>query len=377
MERGIYLEAKKVMNTKYRHLYLVYRDGQGHERAIRGGAHENLSYSDFPTNLAKPMEIEADIRLADSEDARNSDDADSRPSRKLDIPPERVSEVWSDMVRTARDLATWKLEYDLHSQNSNSFINAVLKNLGIDVRRNLPPGVTKDLLLGVDNDLTHPRQVGDFWRRDEPSVSFPMPPRHGRVSETPSRSLEPAHSRAGSDKASSLSPAARKYFDRLVDLGDAPAEIMRRPLHNVTEAEIKRLTAHHDYWTSAMSGKPHGPTSMPDFVSRWYQHAYNRSGSATPFGSPVSSARVRPSASIAKGLAQVFNFLGRAAENGVTAPVKALQRTINAVVGDSLMPQLKVDGVLGPKTNYRLRTILVDGGLSPLLTGLERAVAKD
>ena len=84
---------------------------------------------------------------------------------------------------------------------------------------------------------------------------------------------------------------------------------------------------------------------------------------------------------LSQGLPQVAGAIGRGmrettARVDLVKPVKALQTALNGVAGNGFARPLKVDGVLGPKTNDRVRDVLAYQGAAPLLARLNALGAK-
>ena len=91
-EKGIYLEVNNISSVTpslgKRHSYLVYRDGKGNERVIRGGPASMLGWM-----VGGDIKVEADVPLSQSIDCyAPGEKPGSRPSRKLDLGPRVAGE---------------------------------------------------------------------------------------------------------------------------------------------------------------------------------------------------------------------------------------------------------------------------------------------
>ncbi len=229
-------------------------------------------------------------------------------------------------------------------------------------------GHTVAEILAVNPQITDPDRIraGDVLRlpaRKQPSAG-PDPEDHSM--RTPRPSPRPA-------PEPQPSPAAKAALERMNALGASPAEIMSKPLSGITKPEIAALIGHPDYWNSVRQRLRPAPQSMPDFAQGWFARAYDHPAGAAPRVPRNSSpARMADGYALSQGLAQVAGAIGQgiretAARADLTQPVKALQTALNGVAGDGFAWPLKVDGVLGPKTNDRIRDVLTYQGTAPLL----------
>ncbi|MDE0540282.1 MAG: LysM peptidoglycan-binding domain-containing protein [Rhodospirillales bacterium] len=229
-------------------------------------------------------------------------------------------------------------------------------------------GHTVAEILTANPQITDPDRIraGDVLRlpaRKQPSAK-PDPEDHSM--RTPRPSARPA-------PEPQPSPAAKAALERMNALGASPAEIMSKPLSGITKPEITALIGHPDYWNSVRQRLRPAPQSMPDFAQGWFARAYDHPPGAAPWVPRASSpARMADGRALSQGLAQVAGVIGQgiretAARVDLTQPVKALQTALNGIAGDGFAGPLKVDGVLGPKTNDRIRDVLTYQGTAPLL----------
>ena len=251
-------------------------------------------------------------------------------------------------------------------------------------------------ILTVNPQITDPNKIraGDVLRlpaRKQPSAG-PEPEDH--PTRTPARqNPETAGQASASAPATPLpsarpasepqpSPVAKAALERMNALGASPAEFMSKPLSGITKPEITALIGHPDYWNSVGQRLRPAPRSMPDFAQGWFARAYDHPAGAAPrVPRTSSSARMADGHALSHGLAQVAGAIGQGirettARVDLTKPVKALQTALNGVAGNGFARPLKVDGVLGPKTNDRVRDVLTYQGTAPLLARLNALGAK-
>lgn len=124
------------------HLYLVFRDTDGAEYVIRSG----------PDSPWLPwfgeMKIEANVPIADSEDARGRETPEDRASTPLDFSGLTDDQAWAVMVKYARSMDAGNVPYELLDENSNAFIGAMLAAAGGDPKTMLPLGVSSGEAVG-------------------------------------------------------------------------------------------------------------------------------------------------------------------------------------------------------------------------------------
>ncbi|MBT3238990.1 MAG: hypothetical protein HOK06_07510 [Rhodospirillaceae bacterium] len=116
--KGVYLEisgASGFGSHGKSHSYLVYRDGKGGARVIRGGPELGMKAQD-----GIDIEIQADIPLQVSKDAYEKNETpESRRSVKLDLGDRSPEDVWKIMVDSSKSIEDREIEYKLTSQNSS------------------------------------------------------------------------------------------------------------------------------------------------------------------------------------------------------------------------------------------------------------------
>ncbi|MBI1237036.1 MAG: hypothetical protein GC188_10180, partial [Alphaproteobacteria bacterium] len=147
MPGRIFIESKPADRGFFgqMHLYLVFRNQDGKEYVIRGGA-EDESASGMITGLfdsSDSIVIEAGTKMEASKDYRDPNNFPSNRSR-IDITdklggrdPEAVWESWKGV---ANDIKNKSTSYELlGGTNSNSTVGAILKSDGIDIN-NVRPG---------------------------------------------------------------------------------------------------------------------------------------------------------------------------------------------------------------------------------------------
>ena len=116
LPKGIYFEHKPASGTTVvgRHAYLVYRDGEGGERVIRGGSAKDSdkgtvdeAISGAKTLVGGNITVQADIPLQksrDKYDVEKGDTPQTRHARKLDLGGRDPEMVWKDMAAKAREI---------------------------------------------------------------------------------------------------------------------------------------------------------------------------------------------------------------------------------------------------------------------------------
>jgi Ca2+-binding RTX toxin-like protein len=143
------------------------------ERVIRGEAGDDGN-----------LEVQADIVLAASDDARGGDSLADRRHTVLNLSGRDPNEVWALMVQHARQAGAANLDYGFDGDgvdfggdvSSNTLVASALHAVGIDLARHLPAGITpgdvslfnrlndmlvNDVLLGGNRNDTMLGGVGD------------------------------------------------------------------------------------------------------------------------------------------------------------------------------------------------------------------------
>jgi len=142
---AIYVESKPIGAFGYDHLYLVYQDDDGQEFVIRGGP-----LTDNPLDFGN-IEIDNNLLLELSEDARDGVTPLDRGQVELDLQGGDPSAVWDEMSRNAEFLSLANVDYEalINATNSNSVIDWVLRQSGLDIRDNMPSNTSLEDLPGI------------------------------------------------------------------------------------------------------------------------------------------------------------------------------------------------------------------------------------
>lgn len=128
------------------HLYLVYQADQGDEYVIRAGAEDPLK----PTG--GEMEVQVNVPIERSADARRGDTPADRSSTELSFPGHDAGEAWTIMVKYARAIGAADYGYELLSVNSNAFAMAMVRAAGDPTPADqLPDGLDADAAVGYKN----------------------------------------------------------------------------------------------------------------------------------------------------------------------------------------------------------------------------------
>lgn len=137
------------------HLYLVYQGDNGDEYVVRSG----------PTDLQPyggPMEIEVNVPIDDSADARGGETPAQRHSTPVRFPGMTADEAWGIIVKYAQGLSDDGYEYRLFQTNSNAFAGAMVKAGGGFPALSLPEGIERSEAVGygywkqIVGDVTPP-----------------------------------------------------------------------------------------------------------------------------------------------------------------------------------------------------------------------------
>lgn len=348
-EKGIYLEVNNISSVTpslgKRHSYLVYRDGKGNERVIRGGPASMLGWL-----VGGDIKVEADVPLSQSIDCyAPGEKPGSRPSRKLDLGGRAAETVWADMVKEAKRIDGGQLDYDVNPpQTSNSVTRALLKAGRIDADKALPPGITKDRLTGFDNDLSVPNGSVDQRKGSEGRGRRGLPVGPGPAGLSPS---------SATDAIGKVGPQARISPRRDGTSAASSEAAMAKPVSAWTEDDARAVM-------TARIAKPMGDAERNAMAAReraFFRHTYGdgparhdatgRLVAPEPFRPPGEAVRTAPP---------------------TAAPeVTALQKTLNdlgpRVAGEGDWTPLKEDGVAGPITTQ------VFEGIAPRLAPLDFA----
>jgi hypothetical protein len=126
------------------HLYVLHRDTDGKEYVIRSGPD---SWLPFRTS----MDVEVNVPIEHSADARGDQSPASRSSTPLEFPDLDADQAWALMVSYARAVARADYPYVLLEENSNAFIGALLAAAGGVPGDLLPDGVDSDEAVGFSS----------------------------------------------------------------------------------------------------------------------------------------------------------------------------------------------------------------------------------
>jgi hypothetical protein len=149
LSEGIYFESKPASGHNVHgqfHAYLVFQDGHGGERVIRGGP---------KLATASKIQVETDIPLSQSKDAYEEGESPStRNSKSIDLNGRNPEAIWKDMVKRAKEIDRAGIDYNLFNddlntgdgesrlltrkfdaQNSNSVVRGVLDFVDLDVKK--------------------------------------------------------------------------------------------------------------------------------------------------------------------------------------------------------------------------------------------------
>lgn len=428
MKPGIYVEAKR-LPTGHWHAYLVYRDGKGNARVIRGhpeGSEEKGGNAAFLGSFfGGNLELEVDKPLQDSRDAyKPGETPEIRRSRRLDIGDRDPAAVWGVMVGHGRKLKKTDMEYDTNSreavwisstdpsQNSNSIVRSVQKAADVPLIKGLPKGLKVKDLPGIKRDLSNPR--GEARRRreqaqtqrefDEQMRSFrawqekrrsdlnpkraPTEDRlpgsgassvpsgersHGDVRETPGR--------PGDTAGNNGSPEQRAVLQKMAQLPQTPQEILSKPFRKVTEDEIGQLIGADGYWERGMPLH----SKLQNYVRGWMDDAYGtgplqyddagqmiRPQPVYALATAPVAARGRDRVPVDRGLERIgARIAGRNQSDGTPFKntIADLQTALNEMPDEGF--RLKVDGDFGPVTNARLRRAVLNAGADSVIDAFE------
>lgn len=146
--------------TNTLHLYLVYEGDDGAEYVVRSGPTDLLPYGG-------PMDIEVNVPIDDSADARDGDTPADRNSTPVRFPGMTADEAWGIIVKYAQELSDDGYEYRLYQTNSNAFAGAMVKAGGGFPALSLPEGIDRSAAVGFS-----------YWRQ---IISDVTPPADGTI----------------------------------------------------------------------------------------------------------------------------------------------------------------------------------------------------
>ena len=219
-EEGIYFESKPVFadGIDTLHSYLVYRDGKGNARVIRGGTDGSVI---FDGNV----EVQNDIDLKVSDDSYKAGETmESRYGVKLDLEGRPPIEVWEKMKKKAGEIHEKKFNYDAFpDQNSNSVTRALLDEAGIPFEDVLSEGFEADDYPGIENDLSGAEKRSDVSPFERPVESW---------SEEDVKTVmnSDAYNTPGHPQREKIQAQVRQWFEGEFGAGPQAVDATSRPL---------------------------------------------------------------------------------------------------------------------------------------------------
>ncbi len=355
LEKGIYIEFGPAQSSGVEvldklHSYLVFRDGKGNARVIRGGP-PGEDFEPVKAGFGGDIEVQADIPLRRSKDRYGPDDTpQSRDARKLDLGGREPEEVWKGMVKRAKAINGAGIDYDIWTQNSNSVTRAALEAGGVDPQKSIPPGIDKGDLTGFDNDLSKPKDIFDtmFDEKDDEPLDDPnLASRDGGKTK---------ENRADAADRTETSPEARKFLDDVARPGGQADEILLKPVAKWTDDELGVVMGAR---LDLPSGHPER-NRMADKETEFFKR-FHGAGTTRPIPKDPTPARAPDGGDLGSALRRVGADVVRAAgRDGLPPALRDLQRGIN-FKRDSATA-LKVDGAFGPLTRTALRRATTDLG---------------
>ncbi|MCH7646536.1 MAG: hypothetical protein IH788_04985, partial [Nitrospinae bacterium] len=343
-EKGIYIEIKPAQLTDVvgvfgkAHSYLVFRDGKGNARVIRGG----LPAPETADKLIRmvgggDIEVQADIPLQRSKDRYGPDDTpQSRHARKLDLGGREPEDVWKGMVARAKAINGAEIDYDVWTQNSNSVTRAALEAGGVDPNKSIPAGIDKGDLTGFDNDLSKPKDIFDtmFDEKDDEPLDDPNLASRDDGDGKEKRTAvfrarrETALTRkfgADADDLRNSSPEARKFLDAVAKPGSQADEILLKPVSKWTDDELGVVMGTR---LDLPSGHPER-NRMADKETEFFKR-FHSAGTTPPIPKDPTPARAPDGGDLASALRRVGAHVVRAAgRDGLPPALRDLQRGIN------------------------------------------------
>ena len=148
------------------HTYIVYRDGKGIARVIRGGPSgfdekkpTRSTVDNLRFGLGGKIEVQAGVPLDKSKDAyKPGETPEDRHATPLNIGTRDPEQIFDRMVRKAEDIHGLNVDYDLNEQlapdqNSNSLTRALMDDAGIDTKTVIPEKIDRARIRGFENNL--------------------------------------------------------------------------------------------------------------------------------------------------------------------------------------------------------------------------------
>ena len=147
----ILIESRPVdvvgIDSKFRHVYLVFQADDGTETVITGGPQHDNPF-DFGDIV-----VDAGGLLANSDVARGNDTPADRGSREIDVGARDPADVWAVMLQQAHNIDHAHEDYQPFSDNSNAVATTVLHAVGIDIENVLPGHVDAGNAPGLSEEI--------------------------------------------------------------------------------------------------------------------------------------------------------------------------------------------------------------------------------
>ncbi len=135
------------VDSRFRHVYLVFQDDDGTETVITGGPQHNNPF-DFGDIV-----VDAGGLLANSDSARGHDTPADRGSVEIALGARDAADVWAVMLQQAHNIDHADRDYQPFSDNSNAVATTVLHAVGIDIDQVLPHHVNSGNAPGLSEEI--------------------------------------------------------------------------------------------------------------------------------------------------------------------------------------------------------------------------------
>ena len=423
LEKGIYIESKPAPGaTRHgrRHLYLVYRDGEGGERVIRGGPEGHFL-------VGGNIEMQVDLPLSESKDVYEGNaTSNSRRARLLDLDGMDPEIVWRQMTAAAEQVAARGIDYDAAPmQNSNSTIRHVIEAAGLDPAKAFPKDYSPAKHPGYANDLNDPNDRTGITRGQLRDIATML--MGGPDADAAARRLDPPDPapdyaakrvddgtrgwaepkepppKPNAPDDGTRGPAASESLGRRVrDLMKSIPSLQKTLLKNPadwTDAERRAVMGDVAYLNPAHPDHQRAHDGTAGFYAAIYGTEPSKTDASGKTIEPAPKRPVRPEPApimtvegeelerAADNLADALDAAGRT--QGPTEAVRRLQKGVNRLVDrDAPAPtpprdparfyaeaaeraaprpaRLKEDGIFGPKTADATAKALVRFGRRPV-----------
>lgn len=216
-------------------------------------------------------------------------------------------------------------------------------------------------------DAPNERPWKKLWPMTKKSPSNKTPPKKSAPIQMPHLRQRP---KSPPDEAS---PEGTKMLAQIRETGETVDEIIRKPVDAVSEQDIDRVIAEKTIMQT------NDPRRLPaeDAVTAWFDR--NFSGNAAG-GRPMGSAALAPTDFISArnpdrqpvedgALAVGRKITAQTKTDDFKPAIIGLQNTLNRIAPDD--PPLLKDGIFGPKTSNRLRSIVARHGVAAVFDALE------